>query len=167
MIYMMSDSHFGHNRAVEFGRPVDYENKIIASLDGIKRGDILIHLGDFCFFQYEKWHKLFFEKCKAKAWLVKGNHDAKSDNWYLNNGWSCVAHRLDLNIFGHNLVFRHRPYSIDGALCVHGHLHATREKFVQGQALVSAEHENYRIIALRTLVSQYEKFERGLKDAEN
>ena len=91
--WVISDTHFGHDKISEcFGRPKDFEKKILKSLNFVREEDVLIHLGDFCIGKDAYWHEKFmshFEKESygAKLWLIKGNHDHKTKTWYFDKGW--------------------------------------------------------------------------------
>jgi calcineurin-like phosphoesterase family protein len=56
--WITADFHMGHALMAEYcGRPAGYEWKILKALaNNIKPEDILIHLGDICWHDDEKWH---------------------------------------------------------------------------------------------------------------
>jgi calcineurin-like phosphoesterase family protein len=103
--------------------------RILRGLSNIKKGDVVIHLGDVCIGDDADWHKKFLSGVsRAKSWLVLGNHDRKSKSWYLDVGWDWVGERMEFEIFGKHLVFTHEPVLevSDGQLNIHGHLHSTK-----------------------------------------
>ena len=156
--WIITDTHFGHTKMQEYcGRPKEFENKIIKNtLSACKPGDVLIHLGDICIGDDEKWHNLFTRHISAKRWLIRGNHDKKSSGWYMSHGWDCVADELLLDIFGKRILFSHRPATIGiFNLNIHGHHHNTghhpEDETTSKHCLVFIEHE-YSPISLRKIV---------------
>lgn len=128
-IYATSDTHFGHTALYEkYGRPADFEARLINSLRRIS-GDLLIHAGDFCIGNDEQWHVDFMRITAnmARKVLVRGNHDPKSDAWYLDHGWDFVCESFSARMFGKNIIFSHKPVNIESGtefdLNVHGHYH--------------------------------------------
>ena len=101
--WVISDTHFGHEACKEWcGRPDDFEDKIFNYMASfIEPEDILIHLGDVAFYNEKQWHRWLRSEVHGKHWLVKGNHDKRSDIWYLNNGWEYVS-----NINGDKVIVR-------------------------------------------------------------
>ena len=127
--WITTDTHFGHEKMHEYcQRPDDYEEQIFRNLKYfINDDDILIHLGDFCIYKDEYWHERFWKEIAGNHWLIKGNHDRKSYTWYLSRGWDVVAERLDMKLFGKNIVFTHIPITNlkEDEINIHGHFHNT------------------------------------------
>ena len=126
-IWVISDPHFGHDEFVTEGlRPAGFDEKIMANIGRyVNPDDTLICLGDLCWKDYELWHeRLGFIECRR--WLVLGNHDKKSINWYLEHGWHFVGESFRMTMFGKNILFSHYPMKDDGwfDLNIHGHFHA-------------------------------------------
>jgi len=159
--WILTDTHFGHAKMIEAcSRPNDFEKKILDNVSfHCKPEDVLIHIGDFCIGDDEKWHKLFMSKCKCeKKWLVRGNHDRKSMSWYLKHGWDCVCEQLTLDVFGKKIIFSHKPLTIYTAdMNIHGHHHNTRhhpeDEIASTNLLLYMEHE-YKPFNLRKLVER-------------
>lgn len=131
--WTIADTHFGHEAMKKMcGRPDNFEDKILmAILILVKKTDILIHLGDFCWGNDAEWHSLFMRNCNAKKkWLIRGNHDKKTNSWYLNHGWDFVSERIDLKIFGKHIILTHKPVyyfeSLTDSINIHGHQHNTK-----------------------------------------
>ena len=131
--WIISDTHFNHIKLDEWGeRSGDWQTTIWMGLDCIPKGDILIHLGDIAIGNDQEVHKLI-SALQCKKILIRGNHDKKSANWYLNNGWDFVCDGLDLLFQGYYLFLSHRPiptfshynYNIHGH--THGNLHRSEE----------------------------------------
>lgn len=165
-IWLTTDTHFGHEAIKRFtGRP-DNVDAII--MDNIWRNvadeDVLIHLGDFCIGNDAEWHKRFME-LGGKKWLVRGNHDNKSNAWYLAHGWDFVGRSITLKAFGHNILFSHIPQYWDGwyDLNIHGHFHTADHRRFEPemqfrkngyQKLLAIEHPdiNYKPVTLESFV---------------
>jgi len=106
----------------------DFEEKIKKALKNcVKKEDLLIHLGDVCIGNDIEHNNWFKKELGCKTYLVRGNHDNKSLNWYFNNGWDVVADRLDIEMFGKKMCFTHIPVAWDGYFDInyHGHFHDT------------------------------------------
>ena len=124
-IWLTTDTHFGHDKLVEFGRPVDFEVRISRGLQQIPAGDMLIHLGDVNMGEDAVWHAHLMSKLKGlKTILVKGNHDNKSDKWYYEHGWDFVCQNYTNFYKKKRILFSHRPQP-DGKydINIHGHFH--------------------------------------------
>ncbi len=128
--WIITDTHFGHDRLCEYTfRPPGFESIICKNLEAIKtHGNILIHLGDICIGNDEKWHQVLNSLSKLvwrKRWLCKGNHDRKTDTWYLKHGWDFVADRIWLRKFGLDILLSHMPLEDCGYdVNIHGHCHS-------------------------------------------
>lgn len=155
-----SDTHFNHAKLIEYcHRPKNFSELIYKHLAGILCKDsILIHLGDICIGADELVHDKFIISLPGKKILVKGNHDRKSTNWYLNHGWDFVCNYFALEIFGKKIKFTHIPIIWDGEweLNIHGHLHNLTHREVAflkpWHFLISMEQNNYHPYLLRNVV---------------
>lgn len=127
-IFATSDTHFGHDKLVEYGvRPEGFSELILRRYKGF-HGDMLIHCGDFCIGNDLEWHEEFLERNRDmfnSRVLVLGNHDHKSKSWYMRVGWDMVCDEMTLKIFGKSIVFSHKPIEKREGVDInfHGHLH--------------------------------------------
>lgn len=166
-IWIITDTHFGHEKLVQYGRPVGFTEKILQNLYPIQKGDVLIHLGDFCIGDDEGWHHDYFKTLPigVKNWFIRGNHDHKSNSWYLDHGWNVVCEYLSLEMFGKKILFSHKPMAWDGEydINIHGHFHDTDHRRFEGeflkikngyQKLLALEKTNYQPVLLRTFIGQ-------------
>lgn len=128
-IYVTSDTHLNHAKLIEWGRPADFEERIIQSHNKIEADSMLIHLGDICIGRDGDMHDVLMDAVGhiEHRILVRGNHDKKSNAWYLEHGWHAVAEQLTLNLFGKRVIFSHIPVQYEmwpaTDINVHGHTH--------------------------------------------
>ncbi len=158
--WVIADTHFGHEKLVEKGfRPNGFEEIIFRKLKVVDKDDVLIHLGDFCWRNDEHWLKRF-EEVNGKKWLVRGNHDKKSNFYYLEHGFDFVVDEIGMNIFGKMILFTHAPMNIYRYdLNIHGHLHdfsgkrmkESKNVLTNKHILVKMEHE-YKPVTLKTIL---------------
>ena len=165
--WIMSDPHLGHDKIIEFcKRPTDFETKIIKSLKCIVPDDVFICLGDVAWRRELYWHKVLRMAIPCKMWLVRGNHDTRSDSWYLSAGWDFVGEFITLNRFGKNILLSHIPQKDNGYdLNIHGHFHNLDRPWFHPevwdsrnnkQELIKIEH-TYSLVRLRTIVENFNK----------
>lgn len=165
MFYLISDTHFNHRSMEQMcDRPKDFEEKIFKNLQRLKSTDTLIHLGDVCIGKDEEMHRKYIEPLLCKKILVRGNHDGKTMQWYMDHGWDFVCEKFILNMFGEMILFSHIPTLYDIAQCtvnIHGHLHDNRhrgsnEDFsldgLRIYKLFSVEFSNYNPISLKKFI---------------
>lgn len=127
--YLISDTHFGHRRLVDWGRPEDFCEQIISNWNKtIKKDDVVLHLGDFTMVNYALTRK-YVHNLKGKKFLILGNHDEHSPTWYKDLGFTVLPATFKnlQNKYGEweSILFTHIPeYDIpDNWFNIHGHLH--------------------------------------------
>lgn len=121
-----TDTHFAHENIKQFGaRPEGFEELILDNLEKVaKRDNILIHLGDIAWRNDRYWNRRLTSMLFAKKWLIRGNHDKQSNEWYISNGWDFVGDTLTINYNNKVIVFSHKPVALCIAdLNLHGHFH--------------------------------------------
>lgn len=140
-IFFTSDTHFGHENILIFGkgRPFanikEHDEAIIEAWNGrVSVGDRVYHLGDFSFAFRERTEEIL-SKLNGQIFLVKGNHDKglKSEKFI----WMKEYYRLKVKdedtVTGtQEIVLFHYPIeSWDkrhyGAWHLHGHCHGNLE----------------------------------------
>ena len=138
-IFVTTDTHFNHKKLIEWGRPEDFERRIRRTHAIIPGDAVLIHLGDFCIGKDEEMHKRWMDRVghiKHRI-LVRGNHDHKSNNWYLEHGWSMVVDQLVLDLYGKKVIFSHIPVNHElwaaTDINVHGHTHGNTHRDIDIQ----------------------------------
>lgn len=160
-----SDTHLGHHKIIEYGRPMNYMERIYKWFGILKSDDVLIHLWDFCIGRDAHWHEEF-KAVDCKKILVRGNHDHKSITWYMNNGWDFVCDGFNLRYGSKNILFTHKPKckSESFDLNIHGHFHTMErpERIAEFKCeydtnyhkLISLEKNNYQLTNLQSLIWQ-------------
>ncbi len=151
--WIISDTHFNDPAMVHYcGRPENHTDITVKNCRNlIGKDDVLIHLGDVIF-QRASELKGYLDQIPGKKWLVRGNHDQRSDSWYLNHGFDFVADYIQIG----NLFFSHQPRFFkhdDVRFVLHGHLHNTSHhnygmKIPDYNFLFSLEIENYKPVPL-------------------
>lgn len=163
--YIISDTHFFHDDMIHLcGRPQNFERRIIRNWRAtVTDQDVVIHIGDVIFYQYDKLKEIMDSLPAMRKILVRGNHDKRSCNWYMRNGFDFACDEFLLNYMGKNLLFSHYPKNnITGKTTyvnIHGHSHlpsGLSDNYMQNDfcLLYSLEHEGYRPVELRSFVDQ-------------
>ena len=169
-IYAISDTHFSHNKLIEWGRPATFGEDILKNLSHV-HGDVLIHCGDFCIGNDESNLQAFMQATQGFAHkiLVRGNHDHKSDGYYLSHGFDFVCESFTATYFGKKVLFTHIPTahkleSID--FNVHGHLHGNTHRLTPELSAVydtsfykdlAPDIHNYKPVDLERLLCTVQK----------
>lgn len=162
--WISADLHLGHKRMIDLaGRPPFFDRRIIENhIRHLRETDIFICAGDFCIGNDQMWHDKFLKRLPCRKWLVRGNHDRKTDTWYLSNGWDFVGEAIVLKKYGLKIIITHAPVLLtytDYDINVHGHLHSPgrHEEYEsiisKKHRLVSSEH-SYTPHLLRTVVGK-------------
>ena len=130
-LYLISDQHFGHKNMI------DYENRPFKDVDEmyeiliknwnsiVTKGDTVICLGDFSFYNKEITTQII-SQLKGRKELILGNHDRrKSVTWWMSTGFD-IVYKYPVCIDGfywlsHEPMYMNRgmPY-----VNIHGHLHS-------------------------------------------
>lgn len=161
--YLITDTHFNHEAMIEFcGRPENFNEIIMKGLKNLPDNIYLIHLGDICIGKDEEVHNKL-SSLPYKKILVRGNHDNKSNSWYLEHGWDFVCDQFTFEYGGKKILFSHYPVAWDGYydLNIHGHFHNSdhrrhEEHFLKlkngYQKLLAIEYTNYLPVSLESFI---------------
>lgn len=98
MLYFISDQHFGHSNIIKYcNRPFD---DVIQNADFMYRSyqetvtddDVVVFLGDIALFRSntKEPFKQMFKSMKGKKFLVLGNHDSMSKEFYKECGFADI-----------------------------------------------------------------------------
>ena len=151
-IFLIADTHYCHQKLIEKNyRPDNFEKLLYKNLSNIPKDAVLLHLGDVCLGNDQEAHNKYIKTLKCQKWLVRGNHDHKSNNWYLNNGWNFICTSFVDRYFGRKILFSHIPKilhkNID--LNIHGHFHNSDHRW-QEPELVKRITEKHRLFSAET-----------------
>jgi len=130
-IFVIADTHFGHLSLIEKyqSRPPNFQEQIIKNWKRtVNADDLVIHLGDVVVGKSSDWATTI-PNLPGRKVLVPGNHDLKSESWYMSNGFDFCCHQFLMNIYGLKILFSHEPAVYgDFDLNIHGHLHLGRHR---------------------------------------
>jgi len=173
-LFFIGDTHFLHDKIVKYcDRPEDHEELMIRNWNLIvSDNDTIIHVGDIAAaIDGREQHLIdIFKKLNGKKLLAKGNHDHKSDEWYIENlGFEEVSpyYILDDILVCHYPI-RTNEYSKPKEVAnieklkkvisdnnikhiVHGHVH-NRTTDLENHYNVSVEAINYTPIEINELL---------------
>lgn len=155
--FFIADTHFGEENIILYGnRP--YASARLMDMDMFRKwndtvgdDDIVYHLGDFGAVGYEE--KLLKE-LKGQIYLIKGNHDKKSNAEYRDYGFKEV---YDFPIIWNDFyLLSHQPKYMNAYMpyaLFFGHIHCSPlYKTVSPQSFcVSAERINYTPISFEEI----------------
>lgn len=136
--WVTADQHWEHPRIREYqGRPADhFEVMRERWLDRVAPDDVLLHLGDVVCFGDRERHPFWLDGLPGRKYLLRGNHDEHSDDWYRaagfevlgrgNRPYTWVVPDWCIAAFSHEPITQDRfGYSDpDWDVNVHGHIHA-------------------------------------------
>jgi calcineurin-like phosphoesterase family protein len=131
-LWIISDTHLGHQNIIKFQqRPRSHELIMLSNwVDRVKETDQILHMGDVVVKRRGaplRWLKLV-GRLPGEKFLIKGNHDLKDDEPYLDAGFTII----DEFMLG-AVAFTHRPVSEqfpgptvgkDWQVNIHGHTHS-------------------------------------------
>lgn len=167
--FLISDTHFFHEKIIEVGRPFKNAEQMNARLVKnwnrvVNPGDIVFHLGDFGFGSLSSLTEVF-RKLRGQKILVRGNHDKFTLTQYYGMGWAAVLDAVELKHMA-KIKLRHIPYTNqfpDSDYVIHGHIHSLDAEDVRNiihphQHLnVCVEHINYTPILLESALKRLRK----------
>lgn len=146
--WITTDTHLGHRKMEEYcNRPSDFEFRIQKGFKVLTESDVLIHLGDVCIGEDAKWHEMMIRYLPCKKWLVRGNHDKKTNSWYLEHGWDFVGEEIRMKYYNRIIIaFSHYPikYNNDFDINIHGHFHNHLHRLLEHRWVVEGEEERNR-----------------------
>lgn len=159
--YLISDTHFFHDRIIEFCyRPTNFAELIINQWKStVHDEDIVYHLGDVLFGNQEQLSNILKALPGTKI-LIRGNHDrSHSNNWFIKAGFSAVLEKAQVG----NILLSHMPSRLseediqEGIINVHGHFHVAppdrwegrlKERITPNHFLLAIEKVKYKPVLL-------------------
>lgn len=140
--HLISDTHFNHLKLEEWGgRSGDWQQKLWDSLKRIPATDTLIHLGDICIGGDDEVLKAI-KALPCKKILVRGNHDGKSNQTYMERAFDFSCDGIEMIYEGHYLHLTHRPARPCGnnTFNIHGHTHGNMHRSEEYNDFYSKEY---------------------------
>lgn len=128
--WFIADTHFGHANVIK------YDNRPFADIDEmeselIKRwnkkvatGDTVWFLGDFAFFAKQDYISGLLKRLKGVKYMVMGNHDTKSPQFYRDCGFKEVYNHPV--ILKNHFILSHNPINLgsdNNFFNIYGHVH--------------------------------------------
>jgi len=165
--YIISDTHFGHENIIKYcDRPKDHDLIMYMNwIATIRNKSNILHLGDVMWYKNDTpWEdgKTLQEMVRSlpgKKFLIKGNHDKKSNEWWEGIGFEIMPQRT---FFKHNdqiILFTHYPedrLDIEWNVNIHGHIHNNSYAILQRDGRtwinVSIEMMDYMPVKLRDIL---------------
>lgn len=163
MIYFIADTHFNHTNIIKYcDRPftsVEQMNEFMIKRwnETVKKDDVVYHLGDFALSSKPEIMSLM-DKLKGIKYLVKGNHDTYTNQFYRDFGFKEVYDKpIILNEF---MILSHEPipWKISPIfLNLYGHVHNSDmfQTWGSGAACMCVERHNYTPVSLDTIKQHY------------
>lgn len=161
--WITTDCHFNHKKLIDIGvRPENFEAEIFANLKDVKLGDTLINLGDFCMGRDAWWIEQYIKFLEnVNHILVKGNHDHKTLNWYMDHGFNLACKTFTGRYFGYNILFSHIPRDLKNYpnidYNIHGHFHEGNHRSSEPE--ITAFYDPTRHIKLALEDSNYQPWD--------
>lgn len=164
--WMIADLHLGHAKIME------YEERPFATLEEVDRTiiknwnntvskyDKVFVLGDVSFYHKERLMEIV-KQLNGHKILVKGNHDKKSNDYWLECGFKEVS-KYPIVLPELNVIMSHEPLeSVGGFFNYHGHVHSKIESYEGRKPLnykcVSVENVGYTPMLLEERVHKTRK----------
>ncbi len=159
-IYFIADTHFSDENILRYeNRPFenteDMNDKMVENWNSIvKAEDEVYVLGDF---GAEEQEAEILKKLNGTKYLVKGNHDVKSNDYYRNAGFKEV---YDYPIIFENFwLLSHEPLYVNSNMPyanLFGHVHNSPifKTYSNQHCCVSVERINYMPIAFEEIVKR-------------
>jgi len=160
--YIISDTHFGHENIIKYcDRPENHDALMMKNWwRTISLDDTILHLGDLTF---KSRSDIAFGLLPGKKYLIKGNHDKKSNSWYESENFRVIR-----PFVWNKIAFTHEPLDIDSDkydddgndwnINIHGHIHNNgyirREDKGRLYINVSVEVMNYTPVRLRDILKE-------------
>ena len=158
-IYVIGDTHFMHDNIIKYCErpflPSEQDGIMISRWNNtVTIDDLVIHMGDFALHKNSEKAAWIINALKGRKILVKGNHDRKTDHWYLTHGFDFVCNSFVLD----DILFTHRPIENlkKWKFNIHGHIHQKKlEKYSDLRYInVCVEVIDYKPIKLETIIGK-------------
>jgi len=166
-IYLVSDTHFGHQKIEDWSkRKASHNEDIVKAWNSvIKKHDVVLHLGDLSMTNKETtsgWTK----RLRGRKYLILGNHDNHSVSWYADCGFTVIPPALyfvkDKYENRKYICFTHEPIKPlpEGWFNIHGHLHGDNHRGIKTTGKhfdVGVDAIGYQPVPLYSLLASIKK----------
>lgn len=135
--FLTSDTHFGHDNITIKGwgqRAVSFNEDVVKAWNSVvSQKDTIVHLGDLTLTNKANT-KNWTDMLNGKKYLILGNHDNRSVDWYKDVGFTVIpnAHKSMMDKRGNwvSYIFTHEPIINlpEGWFNIHGHLHGNSHR---------------------------------------
>lgn len=131
--WFTADTHFGHTNIIKYcNRPfkdvVEMNETIISNWNNfVKKGDLVYHLGDFCFGRNDLEFDMYFKRLNGLIIFIKGNHDKLA--WKNRDKFYAFSDSYrEIEIQGQEITLNHYAQIVwnkkhHNAWCLCGHSH--------------------------------------------
>lgn len=162
-IYFIADTHFTEENIIKYeNRPFknvqEMDDSLINAWNKIVTDEDMVYvLGDFGGKRYEKF---ILSELNGKKYLIKGNHDENSNEYYRNSGFVEVYdHPIILNNFW---ILSHEPLYVNENMPyanIFGHVHNSPiyKTYSKNHYCVSVERTNWSPVSFDTIMKKVKK----------
>lgn len=159
-IYFIADTHFSDENIIRYeNRPFQYASdmntEMIHKWNGVVKNDDMIYiLGDF---GADKNEHTILNQLNGKKYLIKGNHDSYSNEYYRCAGfYEVYDYPIILNEFW---ILSHKPMYVNSNMPyanIFGHIHNSPifKTYSNQHYCVSAERINYTPISMNEIIKK-------------
>ena len=160
-LFLTADTHFGHTNIIKYeNRPFADANAMDALIiknwnNVVSKNDKIIVAGDVSFHNKEKTSEII-QQLNGKKILVKGNHDKRNTQWWMDVGFDEVSDYPI--IYKEWFIIQHEPPTyINDAMpffWLYGHVHGTEmyKTITKNTACVCVERWNYTPVELDKII---------------
>jgi len=135
MVWFTSDTHFSHPAIIRhqpetrpFNTIEEHDEALIAAWNRLVcPGDLVYHLGDFCWGKTDRWLTLL-ERLNGGVYLIEGNHDRGKVNTVVRKKLAGYTPLKTVSVNGQPIVLCHYAMAVwdrqhYGAWHLYGHSH--------------------------------------------
>ena len=160
-VFLTADTHFGHTNIIKYeNRPFMTVELMDATMiknwnKVVSNDDLVLHCGDVSFYNKEKTTEII-SQLNGKKVLVKGNHDQRNNQWWLDVGFDEVSNYPF--VYKEWFVIQHEPptYMNEATpyFYIYGHVHGTDmyKTITEQTACVSVERWDYTPVELDKII---------------
>ena len=133
MIWLTSDTHFGHGNVLGYSkRPfasiAEHDEALVAGWNAlVQPGDLVYHLGDFSLCRPD-YAALLVARLAGQKFLIRGNHDSRSTLKRIASHFVKVCDYEEIQHKSRKVCLMHYPILSwramhHGSVMLHGHCH--------------------------------------------